>query len=190
MHKRPRGRPPLSAKRKFESLSSVVANSPRPSTPLFVATNYVQPIFFPPVVLPNQPAIENSSSVTDGKGKEDGDKYPKPSISAQRIFSRLMVTGEPLSFSEISKIAPESPKEHIQSILEVLQILGFVVQLKSRSVKDQSFPLGGNMYALQGFAKGSQSTDIQSIEAATKSKIARTQSTRERIAALKVTPLK
>jgi hypothetical protein len=117
----------------------------------------------PPVIVSStsqNQAIVPTATV-DNSNNEPGEqqsKAPKPSSSevTNKLIALLMVS-DPTSIADLCKQLPELPRESIQSVLEVLQVLGIVIQMmSSRDIIGSKSSSSSNivyLYALAEFAK-------------------------------------
>ena len=101
-------------------------------------------------------------------------KIPKPPASevANKIFSILFIS-DPITVVEICKQLPEVPRESIQSVLEVLQVLGLICQSSILKEPTSSRSSATNMiflYSLTDYAKFSSAFPINNLETEVKSK--------------------
>jgi hypothetical protein len=150
--KRPRGRPPLVAskpKAVVKAVPVILKNAIPTRTPsIAVPTFKVQNTATS--VLKNVPASAGQASSTSntvhtgasssGEPSEPQNKLPKPPATevTGKVLSVLM-TSEPLSLIDLCKTLVDTPRESIQSVLEVLQVLGVVIQLSTTvSTKDST----------------------------------------------------
>lgn len=118
-------------------------------------------------------------------------KIPKPSATevTNKVLAVLMVS-EPLTLADLCKQLPDLPRDSIQAVLEVLQVLALVVQLsttkeaaasKSLSVNNQTF-----VFSLTEFAKFHTAFPITAIESEVKIMQSRNRDVRSRIEELQV----
>lgn len=215
-NKRPRGRPPLSGKRKFDGPQfppHLPFNGAPPIIPPRISSSFqhlagtlappaaggsasapghpgapIPPAGHPPVSAHPasaeiKPSVAKESSEGGAAANSNSSKNPKAHLVTQKIISRLM-TEAPVSVSELMKLIPETPKELIQSILDILQVLGMVVQLRSKEVTATGPPTV--FYALVGFSQGDQAVDVKRLLEVRDAKIANALATRERIQRLQV----
>jgi len=150
--KRPRGRPPLAI-----APSNVIISKKG----VFNHGGVKMPL---PSLSSN---MNNSISSSGGlaSGVDDNAKPSKqpPAQITARIIA-LMMTQVCVSISDLSKIMPETQKETIMAVMEVLQVSGIVTTVKANS--DTTSSAGGlfsTIYSLTGFAKASESIDIRRL---------------------------
>lgn len=135
----------------------------------------------------------NTSTAADASSAEPAEqqKIPKPSAAevTNKVLAVLMVS-EPQTIADLCKQMPDLPRDSIQAVLEVLQVLGLVVQLsttkeavtaKSNSSNSQTF-----VYALAEFAKFNTAFPLTQIEPEIKNMQTRTKDVRARIQELQV----
>jgi hypothetical protein len=101
---------------------------------------------------------------------EQHSKIPKPSATevANKLLKVLLVS-EPMQVADICKQMPDVPKDSVQSVLEVLQVLGLVTQSsivkESGSSRSSSAANFISMFSLTEFVKFSTAFPITNIEA-------------------------
>jgi hypothetical protein len=106
-------------------------------------------------------------------------KIPKPSATevANKLFNLLLVS-EPLSIPDICKQMVEIPRESVQSVLEILQVLGLVMQSmsmkESTSSRSSSSSNAVYLFSMTDYAKFSSAFPIVNLEAEVKQKVAET----------------
>ena len=114
---------------------------------------------------------------------------PHSALVTERVIMRLMTEG-PLTISDLVGNALDGPtRELIQSILDVLQVLDIVVQLKTSDPSSTTASSATNnqvLYALSGLAKGPEYVELSRMIESTQMKIEKTKATRDRIEILKV----
>ena len=80
-----------------------------------------------------------------------------------------------MSVVDICKLMPEIPRESVQSVLEVLQVLGLVMQCTSAKETTSSRSSSANsviyLYSMTEFAKFSSAFPITNLEAELKSRV-------------------
>jgi hypothetical protein len=165
--KRPRGRPPLSAKRKFEVLEqhNDKAN--------FTAEKLQQNI--------SSTATQKSSTHTHDI--DDNAKKISRSQSIVQSIIDILLTSEPSTLSRIASRIPEASKEFVQSTLEILQILGIAVQIKQRESSKSKLMI---VYTIVNFSRCSEAVDIRQITEAIEQKKKNLEKIQSRISLLKV----
>jgi hypothetical protein len=140
--KRPRGRPPLSAKK----------------NPIFPSS------YFPP---PTTTSSSNKPPPSSLKGFDSDTipvKYPRPQYDyvVKKVTDKLMIS-DPISLNDLAKKLIDCPRDMIHAVLEVLQVLGIVIQLKAKEGL-REYPSGTVVYTLLEFAKAPKSIPLQDIE--------------------------
>lgn len=121
-------------------------------------------------------APASTSDLASADNAETQGKVPKPSATevANKLFGVLLVS-EPLNLLDICKRLPDLPRESVQSVLEVLQVLGLVIQ--STCIKDPSGSKASSatalisLYSVTDYAKCSAAFPIANLEAELKSKL-------------------
>lgn len=111
-----------------------------------------------------QSAGQSSNDKTNSSAGTTNSKVVRPPISfvTKQIMSRMMIV-DYTSSTELSKCILDTTKDTIQSILEVLHVLGYVQTMKI-AVATKDYPLNSLVYTLPNLAKGYYSPDITKIE--------------------------
>lgn len=186
--KRPRGRPPLVAKRP-QSIS--IAST----TPSSLQQQLLQPPSIPLAVpMPSQLAsVTSGAPSTSSKSIEPPDnqlvntKAPRPPYQkvVNQLISTLMVN-EPLTLHELSKRMDDCPKDMIQSAIDILQVFSVVIQVKAKQGFRPECQAGTVLYCLTQFAKGPVAVPIGEIAADTAMRLATAVKVQKRIEELRV----
>lgn len=141
----------------------------------------------PPAATANAPTLSESGNAEPTEQQ----KTPKPSAAevTNKVLAIIMVS-EPLTLADMCKQLQELPRDSIQAVLEVLQVLGLVVQLSTTKEVAGTKPNSSNnmtyVYALTEFAKFSTAFPITQAESEIKSMQAKTRDVRSRIEELQV----
>lgn len=125
----------------------------------------------------------DNTGIDNSKTKE---RQPS-SVTTQHVLRRLM-TDAPLRVVDLAKLIPDAQKDAVQSVIDILQVLGIVVPLKliPQSKSQKSSSSGGasyllnTYYTLTDFVKVPEAVDISSIEKDIKNKRENIALTRER----------
>ena len=157
--KRPRGRPPL--------ISNKIKMMPKPVIPLRPFINAVPP----PAAAPKSSLSSSSSQskfpatfqISGPPAEPEVPKAVRPSalVVANRVFSKLM-TSDPLSTADLTKIL-DAPRDLIQSVLDVMQVMGVVVSLKLKDGYSGSSVTGANLYSLVNFTKSATPIQLNAL---------------------------
>ena len=157
--KRPRGRPPISAKRKYEAMISVApASRVQPH-----AVHYFEPA-------PHNSSIESSKL---NASVFESDKVTADGVT-KKVVSVLMTDG-PLNLADLARAIPETSKESIQSIVDVLQVLGIVVKLLSKD--------GGKStaFSLTSWTRGAEAVEFSKVQEDAEKRLSNLVSVQKRI---------
>jgi hypothetical protein len=175
--KRPRGRPPLAVAPPKKSSSSSSSSSSFLSHS--GSNNNLYGSFggdncdFSSSNMPSGSTAPNNSS-TSNNNSEGGTtvKIPRPSYKfvVGKVLSKLMVS-DPISSSDLMKILADCPKDMIHSVLEISQVLGIVIQSKSKEGLKQDYPAGTIVYSLVNYVKGSNAVSLDKLEEDIKNRI-------------------
>jgi hypothetical protein len=173
--KRPRGRPPLAVvptkKSSSSSFSSSFLSHSGSNSNLygsFGGDNYD--------ISGNAPSSSTApnNSSTSNNNSEGGTtvKIPRPSYKfvVGKVLSKLMVS-DPISSSDLMKILADCPKDMIHSVLEISQVLGIVIQSKSKEGLKPDYPAGTIVYSLVNYVKGSNAVSLDKLEEDIKNRI-------------------
>ena len=124
-------------------------------------------------------AVQHTSLTGDALNSDPAEhhgKVSKPSATevANKLFNILLIS-DPMSVVDICKLMPEIPRESVQSVLEVLQVLGLVMQCTSAKETTSSRSSSANsviyLYSMTEFAKFSSAFPITNLEAELKSRV-------------------
>eukprot|EP01039_Chlorochromonas_danica_P006445 gene6445-7108_t len=168
--KRPRGRPPLIAKRPpIMSFHHSILPSAVPCSPPVMAPPPVIPIP-PPPPPPSKVAVASTAATAPPATEESGTgtatttKAPRPPYKQvlERLIALLM-TNDPLTLQELSKSMDDCPKDMIQSAVDVLQVFGIVMQVKAKQGFRSDCQAGTILYCLVGFAKGPVAVELEKV---------------------------
>lgn len=125
----------------------------------------------------------SNSGTTAGPGDattsdqtEHHGKVAKPSATevANKLFNVLLVS-DPISVVDLCKLMPEVPRDSVQSVLEVLQVLGLVAQFNSAketsASRSSSASTAMYVYSLTDFAKFSSAFPITKLDSELKARL-------------------
>lgn len=101
----------------------------------------------------------------------------------QKVLGKMM-TSEPISCAELVAAIPDSSTDAVQSIIDVLVILGCTVSLKRPLIEPGQAPI--TVYTLVGFMRSPEPLDVAEFEKIIEIKEKNTQATRKRIEELRV----
>jgi hypothetical protein len=166
--KRPRGRPPLNKATVPIAPSVMLAvDGSVKLLPHAKAASGTRAAFSIPTS--NNPKSSNVAA-SDSNHVESVKMIRPPVAAATRSVIAKLMTSDPLTGVDIAKSLSDTPKDLILSILDVLQVMGIVVQYKppkeSRtSASEHSSP--SPYFALAGFARALSAIDITKIESET-----------------------
>jgi hypothetical protein len=147
-----------------------------------------------PLPTSTAPSSSGTGAVGDAQPTEaatEQQKIPKPSATevANKLFNLLLVS-EPLSIPDICKQMVEIPRESVQSVLEILQVLGLVMQSmsmkESTSSRSSSSSNAVYLFSMTDYAKFSSAFPIANLEAEVKLKLAGTKEVNARNEELQV----
>lgn len=141
--KRPRGRPPLSTKRQNIAVSHNGSNGSIPSQYNQFSSNQSHQI-----------ASSGNRTLNNCQEAVEQVKQPRPpyKVVADKVVSKLMVS-DPISLSDLTKKLVDCPRDMIQAVLDILQVLGVVVQHKAKDNLKAEYPSGVAVFSLIHFVK-------------------------------------
>lgn len=202
--KRPRGRPPLQNKKNSldPSTETSVDSSPQASPLSLPPPTPVNLILPPPVTLPpvqvtkqvvatiaSNPIVADAASTTNpgSTTQEHPTKAPRPAFKTvvQKVLSKLMIS-DPVSVNELTKKLVDIPRDMIQSVIEITQVFGLIIQRKAKDGYRPDCPAGTVVYSLNHFAKVYDPIPIDKIEEDMEQRIVDTEKCKYRLEALKV----
>lgn len=158
--KRPRGRPPL--------ISNKIKLMPKPTMPLRPFLNAVSSTSgaTPKAALSSsssQPKFPATFQLNGPAAEPEAPKQARPSalVVANRVFTKLM-TSDPLSTADLTKLL-DAPRDLIQSVLDVMQVMGVVISLKLKDGYSGSSVSGANLYSLANFTKSPTAVQLNAL---------------------------
>lgn len=166
--KRPRGRPPLIAKRPpiVGFHHSILPTAVPCSSPIMPPPPVISVAPPPPskVVVTTAAAGAPPATEESGTGPATTAKAPRPPYKQvlERLIALLM-TNDPLTLQELSKSMDDCPKDMIQSAVDVLQVFGIVMQVKAKQGFRSDCQAGTILYCLVGFAKGPVAVELEKV---------------------------
>lgn len=190
--KRPRGRPPLAAnKRKYELLSHVTEKAeiapklkavyhPPPPIPIPIAAP--RPILMPTIV-ETKISIPKLSQPADQGEASGGKSSARNHYPVQRVLNKLLIE-DPMTILSIGNALPDIPKDTLQATLDILQVLGYVIKVKTgTSSKDKDV---NALFTTSNYAKSSEPAEVMQMATLTEQKWRNSELTKKRIQALHV----
>ena len=162
-----------------------------------------------PIVNANVTTTESAAAAT-AEQQQQQSRLPRPNATevTNKVLAILMVS-EPISLPDLCKQINDIPRESIQSVLEVLQVLGLVIQIsltgyvsstsnvninsgttsatntsgtkESSSSKSSATNNSVSLFAMAEFAKFSSPSSIAQLTTETAQKIENTREVRARI---------
>lgn len=193
--KRPRGRPPLiGSKRKFDSHSGDKIEI-IPQKKIVHPTHPILPL--PPIIPRPNIVMQNNIEVksilpkitqpvepsdTTGNGKLNSNRHQYP---AERVLNKLLIE-DPMTIQSIGNTLPDISKDTLQSTLDILQVLGYVMKVKTGSSKEKDKDNINALFTTTNFAKSSEAVDVTQMAASTAQKWRSTELVKTRIEALQV----
>ena len=198
--KRPRGRPPLAVnKRKFDTISHVTEK-----VEIVPKMKIIHPPLPLPVIVP-RPIVHQNISIepkiailpkmlthpvdvpeTTGAGASSGSKTPARNQSqypVQRVLNKLLVE-DPMTIVSIGNALPDLTKDLLQSTLDILQVLGYVIKVKTGTTsKDKD---ANALFTTSNFARSSEPADVTQMATSAEQKWRSTELVKNRIQSLQV----
>jgi hypothetical protein len=199
--KRPRGRPPLSGKRKLDANGQPIA-SPRQqsSDSVELSKNGTDGIKVcssggfsneaPTTPSSTGALVATPTSTASGTPTNKGMKHQ---LAVQCILQILMVN-QPQSLQNLTVSIPEATKETIQSCLDVLQVMGIVDALRQQpttvtstlTASSVAVSASSNYYTMSNYSIGDIAVPLHQVPRATHAKLVNTERTLKRIKLLQV----
>lgn len=156
--KRPRGRPPLSfSKNKVKPAVPKPQPAPQypPAAPYLAAPTWQAQYKGPPIKkIGNAPVVQYIGGPTNKKETVNVEPTPtndkaksfRPPAAAvtKRILGKLMLH-DPVSMSDLLKALTDTPKDLIQSVLDILRVMGFVEQYKYKETPASQIETGSGL---------------------------------------------
>ena len=121
----------------------------------------------------------SSSNPKTPNGGRNQSQYP-----VQRVLNKLLVE-DPMSIVSIGNALPDLSKDLLQSTLDILQVLGYVIKVKMGTSNQKEKDVVA-FYTTSNFAKSSESADVTQMAALTDQKLRSTELVKNRIQALQV----
>jgi hypothetical protein len=187
--KRPRGRPPLVMNKAKSTAKPTVL--PRPTISVTVPINLKSQFSQQVSSLPKHltPSVQ-VGHLNPPPLETEVVKSVRPSITliTERVISKLM-TSDPLSVADLVARLPDAPREIIQSALDVLQVMGIAMAVKTKDSGDTvsvqiSNSSSVNLYALTGYARTHSAVKLCAVAEDTALKVEQLTQTRIRMTAL------
>lgn len=152
--KRPRGRPPLSTKRQ----NTVTMTHSSQNGSISSQYNHLSSI------QSHHNFSSGNKSLNNGQEAIDQPKLPRPpyKMVADKVVSKLMVS-DPLSLSDLTKKLLDCPRDMIQAVLDILQVLGVVVQHKAKDNLRAEYPSGVAVFSLIQFVKSPTPVELHEL---------------------------
>lgn len=179
--KRPRGRPPLSAKKlpPYPPLGNSLLPPHSISIPI--------PSSYKPISI--APSLYEGDSAPTKETKESSApaKYPRPAFQSvvSKVVAKLM-TSDPISLNDLSRRLVECPRDMVHAVLEVLQVLGLVTQFKAKEGLKPEYQSGTVVYTFLDFAKVPHAIGLDEIEKDIAEQLEKQQNTQRRLELIQV----
>lgn len=136
--KRPRGRPPLSSKRQQGTANHSFGSS------LGFLTSQSQ-YFGSSTIKSMAPYASLEAEST---------KVPRPpyKLVVEKVLQKLMIS-DPVTVLDLTRRLIDCPRDMVQAVLDIMQVLGVIVQHKTKDNFGTEYPTGAAVYSLVNFVK-------------------------------------
>lgn len=188
VQKRPRGRPPLVAKRANVLLAG--ANPVLGNRNTFTAT--IVPgvgitSFKNPIIEKTHKRITEQQKNATVNASSAAHKLPRPTYQyvTNKVVSKLM-TSDPISLNDLFKVLGDCPRDMIHQCLEVLQTFNVVQQHKAKETgrSPGEYTTGTIIYSLLNFTKVPKSIPLEKVLEDTQLQLVAMEKTQQRMAKL------